>query len=474
MSRKVQGEVEKALKRVEEGVNAFQELCRRAEAQSQREKAEADLKREIKKLQRLREQLRGWIGAPDLKDKQPAIEEAKSLIEREMEKYKIVERSFKTKAFSREGLSLGQQPSSPSAEAEKDRCRRAINGWLDQLQIEADLREAEIGVTAARTDRRLKWLKFHQDGLGQVLRSLESDELDSATFTRVSEAVEGFIGDFRSPDCVFGPPDLYSGVGVEFEDEPINEGTQTNNNNTIDDSAGVGATAAASMGTASAATSSTPIISGGTQQQQHQQQSSAVVVGGPSTAAATTNAPAPSSSDEREEEISSSSAAGITATGPPAVDHHEDECDKNYRSKVKRNVVKDISDIMQKGIDWFPNAALRLPHRIWYCEPHVADDIPNCFPKATLAQALSPTAFSKFNLDTLFFAFYMQPGTWQQAMSAFYLKAQGWRYHRKYITWFQPQSSVVEGTRGRWCYFDPFNGWCTRAKADFVFDATWL
>lgn len=40
-----------------------------AEAQNQKEKYEADLKKEIKKLQRLRDQVKSWVNSGEVKEK---------------------------------------------------------------------------------------------------------------------------------------------------------------------------------------------------------------------------------------------------------------------------------------------------------------------------------------------------------------------------------------------------------------------
>lgn len=41
---------------------------------NQKEKYEADLKKEIKKLQRLRDQIKSWIASPEIKDKTNLLE----------------------------------------------------------------------------------------------------------------------------------------------------------------------------------------------------------------------------------------------------------------------------------------------------------------------------------------------------------------------------------------------------------------
>lgn len=65
-------EIERVLKKVSEGVEEFEgiwEKVHSAQNASQKEKYEADLKKEIKKLQRLRDQIKTWLASNDIKDK---------------------------------------------------------------------------------------------------------------------------------------------------------------------------------------------------------------------------------------------------------------------------------------------------------------------------------------------------------------------------------------------------------------------
>ncbi|KAF3621444.1 hypothetical protein FXO37_32789 [Capsicum annuum] len=155
-SRKLQGEIDRVLKKVQEGVDVFDSIWNKVydtDNANQKEKFEADLKKEIKKLQRYRDQIKTWIQSSEIKDKkgiesgciflvlafelvngsfgvtgevasyvirrsqvsasyEQALMDARKLIEREMERFKICEKETKTKAFSKEGL--GQQPKTVS------------------------------------------------------------------------------------------------------------------------------------------------------------------------------------------------------------------------------------------------------------------------------------------------------------------------------------------------------------------------
>ena len=68
------------LKRVAEGVEAFDNTYKKMEASTnltQKEKLEADLKTQIKKLQRLRDQIKTWVASNDIKDKSQLMENRK-------------------------------------------------------------------------------------------------------------------------------------------------------------------------------------------------------------------------------------------------------------------------------------------------------------------------------------------------------------------------------------------------------------
>ena len=66
---------------------------------SQKDKLESDLKREVKKLQRLREQIKSWQSSPDIKDKDSLLEYRRS-VEIAMEKYKAVEKASKAVSYT--------------------------------------------------------------------------------------------------------------------------------------------------------------------------------------------------------------------------------------------------------------------------------------------------------------------------------------------------------------------------------------
>lgn len=79
-ARKLQQEVDKCFKKVAEGVAEFESIYDKIELSNnpaQKEKLEDNLKREIKKLQRLRDQIKTWAASNDIKDKAPLLDHRK-------------------------------------------------------------------------------------------------------------------------------------------------------------------------------------------------------------------------------------------------------------------------------------------------------------------------------------------------------------------------------------------------------------
>ena len=70
-------EIDRTLKKVGEGVELFEGIYEKMQAstnQTQKEKQELDLKTQIKKLQRLRDQIKTWVASNDIKDKSQLLE----------------------------------------------------------------------------------------------------------------------------------------------------------------------------------------------------------------------------------------------------------------------------------------------------------------------------------------------------------------------------------------------------------------
>lgn len=79
-ARKLQQEIDKCFKKVGEGVSVFESIhdkIQQTNNPSQKEKLEDALKKEIKKLQRSRDQIKTWATMSEIKDKKPLLEQRK-------------------------------------------------------------------------------------------------------------------------------------------------------------------------------------------------------------------------------------------------------------------------------------------------------------------------------------------------------------------------------------------------------------
>nr|CAD7195634.1 unnamed protein product [Timema douglasi] len=152
---KAGGEIDRCLKKVTEGVETFEDIWQKvhnATNSNQKEKYEADLKKEIKKLQRLRDQIKSWIASGEIKDKSTLLDYRK-LIETQMERFKVVERETKTKAYSKEGLGAAQKLD--PAQKERDETACWLTTSIDALNLQLDQFECEIELLMAGKKKRL-------------------------------------------------------------------------------------------------------------------------------------------------------------------------------------------------------------------------------------------------------------------------------------------------------------------------------
>ncbi|XP_061355253.1 uncharacterized protein LOC133299787 isoform X2 [Gastrolobium bilobum] len=202
-SRKLQGEIDRVLKKVQEGVEVFDSIWNKVydtDNANQKEKFEADLKKEIKKLQRYRDQIKTWIQSSEIKDKK-ALVDARKLIEREMERFKICEKETKTKAFSKEGLV--QQPKTDPREKAKSETRDWLNNVVGELESQIDSFEAELEGLSVKKGKskppRLTHLetsitrhKAHIKKCELILRLLDNDELSPEQVNDVKDFLDDY------------------------------------------------------------------------------------------------------------------------------------------------------------------------------------------------------------------------------------------------------------------------------------------
>eukprot|EP00834_Sanchytrium_tribonematis_P000544 NODE_10_length_61504_cov_0.956502.p16 type:complete len:440 gc:universal NODE_10_length_61504_cov_0.956502:10448-9129(-) len=205
-------EIDKCLKKVGEGLAHFDQIYEKilqVSNQSQRDKLEQDLKKEIKKLQRNRDQIKLYLQKDEIKDKR-ALEENKRLIETQMERFKAMERELKLKAFSKEGLA--QQIIDP-----KEKEKNEASDWIaEQLsQFEGNIEKFEYEIEQLEGNKKMKNKnkdkleeleqfierhKYHQGQLEILLRMLENGKVEPGEIEDIKDSVQYYLENYEEDD----------------------------------------------------------------------------------------------------------------------------------------------------------------------------------------------------------------------------------------------------------------------------------
>ena len=228
--RKLLQEIDKVFKKVKEGLEIFDgyyDKLQNCESQSQKEKIEGDLKREIKKLQRQRDQIKNWLSGNEVKDKKNLLENRR-LIENAMERFKTVEKDMKTKAFSKEGLSM--QRIDPK-QKEKNESSDFLHQMLEELERQCEKHEATIDQiqSSGKKGKKLDGAKqqeiedltekisrnhWHQEKMEQMLRLLANDDIECEQVNGLQEDIKYYVE--SNEDADFAEDEgIYDELGLE-------------------------------------------------------------------------------------------------------------------------------------------------------------------------------------------------------------------------------------------------------------------
>mmetsp|Transcript_29929 Transcript_29929/g.89526 ORF Transcript_29929/g.89526 Transcript_29929/m.89526 type:complete len:587 (-) Transcript_29929:1613-3373(-) len=573
--RKLQSEIDRCLKTVSERLEIFQETWDRVESASngnQKEKYEGDLKKEIKKLQRLRDQIKTWLAGNEAKTQRQVLLEHRRLIEVQMERFKVMERQAKTKAFSKEGLAAAAVVD--PRQKERNRIRDWLNDAVNTLKLQIDGYEAEIEMASSgkkskkkspsEKEARLKEFierhEFHISKLEMLMRMIDKSaaddpDLDKRIEEAISEDLQYYVEQHQDEDyleneymyedfeALLESGDVIDATkmrqGAEMAErearvareaevrereeaaraaekakrEAAEEARREEERARKETAAAEKAKAAvakkasqnaAPVASAPAAVSPKPSPSKvnfaaaaaaasapPNKSPQMTQQSGGVAgwgetAGGPSssTASAGMRLGAPpgqglspqSPGDQRGQPQGSAEGAAAAplplppqgtppmqpaSPGQPQARAPKSTLDHNLRMLMASSMQQPEQPEQSRGI------ATPNPHSV---PPSYPDTVPTHFSR--------PEFFSGLEPDTLFFIFYHLQGTYQQYLAARELKNQAWRFHKKYLTWFQrfeePKMITDEYEQGTYIYFDWEAGWCQRKKTDFTFEYCFL
>ncbi|RKP15022.1 Not1 N-terminal domain, CCR4-Not complex component-domain-containing protein [Piptocephalis cylindrospora] len=227
-------EIDRVIKKVDEGIEGFVELMDKMHTTtnpSQKEKLEGESKREIKKLQRLRDQIKTWQTSNEIKDKN-LLNQYRRRIEEQMETFKVVEKELKTKAFSKEGLNLAAKVDP------KDREKQELASWItaqvEALTTQVERAEAEQEILqaqgrkskrdtskAARIDELEHWnerRKWHCSRLELCQRLIQNGALAMDRFRDIKDDIEYYVESNEDPDFE-EDEEIYTALGLEDEED---------------------------------------------------------------------------------------------------------------------------------------------------------------------------------------------------------------------------------------------------------------
>ncbi|KAG8625260.1 hypothetical protein KVT40_007011 [Elsinoe batatas] len=232
-ARKLQQEIDKTFKKVDEGVAVFEGIYEKLQAStnpSQKEKLEDSLKKEIKKLQKSRDQIKQWATQNDVKDKAP-LQEKRRLIEQQMERFKAVEKEMKTKAYSKEGLSAAAKLD--PKEQEKANMCDFLSGQVDELEQQIERLETEAstlqsGIKKGKKDtskaERIAELegkqeqhRWHQNKLERLLRSVENGGIEVDQVKDIEDSIKYYVENNTEVDFV-NDDTIYDEFNLDEED----------------------------------------------------------------------------------------------------------------------------------------------------------------------------------------------------------------------------------------------------------------
>uniref|UniRef100_A0A8C8G5T2 CCR4-NOT transcription complex subunit 3 n=1 Tax=Oncorhynchus tshawytscha TaxID=74940 RepID=A0A8C8G5T2_ONCTS len=503
--RKLQGEIDRCLKKVTEGVEQFEDIWQKvtlhnAANANQKEKYEADLKKEIKKLQRLRDQIKTWVASNEIKDKRQLVENRK-LIETQMERFKIVERETKTKAYSKEGLGLAQKVD--PAQREKEEVGNWLTNTIDTLNMQVDQFESEVESLSVQTRKkkgdkekqdRIEELKrfiekhrYHIRMLETILRMLDNDTLPVDSIRKIKDDVEYYMDSSQDPDFEENEF-LYDDLDLEELPGSL-VATSPPGQSLLDDDL----FHQISSGTPTSTTSSSPIPATYTTVRKplvlstshlslrcvpyllaHSLEPPTLmlpdsfffqILFSHSVASdifpSTTAPPGPPSAPQQPSlsEVSIPPSLGVCPLGPVPLSK-----DQLYQQAMQESAWTHMphpSDSERIRQYLMRNPCPTLPFHHQVPPPH-SDSV---------------EFYQRLSTETLFFIFYYLEGTKAQYLAAKALKKQSWRFHTKYMMWFQrheePKTITDEFEQGTYIYFD-YEKWGQRKKEGFTFEYRYL
>jgi CCR4-NOT transcription complex subunit 3 len=394
-----------------------------------------------------------------------------------METFKACEKESKTKAYSREGLEASKQLD--PLEEERQQMREWVQDTQQTLTDQMNILDAELEALGGKKNRDLEAmnhtqgsldkLKYHYDKLDLLLRKSENDGcVNPEKFQELQEVFECFISADFNYECEDSFTQVYGDLDVLKSASGLGSiGSQE------DDSGSVHSDSTAATKKPVAVKKPLEQKPPGKLEVKEERRAPASVWDAPP--------------------LSRCSSAPVSDKAPPVIDRPAEPlppaekppekpaepCEKPAlltllgKLTCEAELQAEELDIeaAQELIDTSFFYAVRANDRARPSLIVLNTPFP-CHPSFPKRPLFSEAArIKQMELDTLFFIFYHQPGTYQQYLAAKCLHSKNWQYHKKEQTWFQREDTARgKSGKGTYFYFDYTASWSQRIRQDFLFE----
>lgn len=525
-SRKLQQEFDKLQKKVSEGLQQFDDIYDKValtENANQKEKLEGDLRKEIKKLQRSRDQVKQWLGDGSNKLDKALLQDIRGRIENAMERFKELEKVSKMKQFSNEGLELQAKLGARGLdEAKKIEATRYITEVLEELNRQNELLSGELsqlnhkkrlGSVQTAIDEvaeKMERNNFHIGKLELVLRNLDNDQLEPERIEEIRDDLDYYVENNQLDDFVeynefYDVLDLDESLEVvtPFPAAPEEPTSPKKADKTDKSDKSASATPLPIPVALQAAPASrapppglhlkpgspapAPVVrsAGEELKKRALTAAAAAVTAAPAAAPAAVTPTAPTTPVRVPSAASADNSAVPLRTPLPVVNNDN----KTFWDTVPRLAqlahtrlqnplpFAAISQMLETSLLNCPDSFdLEKPR---HYNPVNVHPLLVDYPQEPMYELNGAGVMRKFDTDTLFFCFYYSEGQdnlakWNAARE---LSARGWVFHKDTKQWFskdKPRARAAvgdDGDNGSYKYFDYQSSWLIRRKDKFDFGA---
>ena len=223
--------MDRCFKKIAEGLVVFDSIWKKVYStseHSQREKLSLELKKELKKLQRCRDNIKSWIANNVIKDKSALVTQRR-LIEKRMEQFKECEKEVKTKAYSKEGLAKAEVIDSEDEEKRGtvdwvQACIDKLTNQTDELEADLESEQADDGdedlIESLETN--IGQHKWHITQLETVLRLVHNESVDMEELNKLKEEIEDYVDNAQTNPEDYFDDSIYD--ELELPDVQISTG----------------------------------------------------------------------------------------------------------------------------------------------------------------------------------------------------------------------------------------------------------